>query len=137
MTVPVPLTRFRPGPVGYSAFSGYAQPTTLVIPDRETWQSAWSRLHDGVSPAPPLPEINFSNDIVVLAAAGSRQSGGYDVLLTGASETDGVVTIEALIRSPAPNCVAAQVITAPVDLARMPARNGTVLFHMTARVNGC
>jgi hypothetical protein len=137
MAVALPLTRFRPESIGYLFFSGYAEPTTIVIRDRETWQSVWGRLYDRGSTVPPLPEIDFSHEIVLLAAAGSRPSSGYDVLITGASEADGVVTVEALIRSPAATCGTATVITEPVDLARMPGRNGTVRFHLTAGVNAC
>ena len=37
------VERFRPEPIGYLAFSGYAEATTIVIRDRQAWQSAWSR----------------------------------------------------------------------------------------------
>src|SRR5438067_312267 len=43
-TVALSVTRFRPEPVGYLAFTGYADAATIVIRDREAWQSAWTRL---------------------------------------------------------------------------------------------
>jgi hypothetical protein len=136
-TVPLPLTRFRADPVAYLAFSGYNQPTTLVIRDRGAWQAAWGQMYRGQNPAPPLPEIDFTSEMVVLAAAGGRPSSGYDILLTGASKTDDLVTVRALERSPAPNCVTLTVITSPADVARMPRLEGRVLFEITPGVTAC
>jgi hypothetical protein len=136
-TVPLPLTRLRQDPVGYSAVSGYGQPTTLVIRDRGAWQAAWSQINGYLAPSPTLPEIDFSSEMVILVASGSHTSSGYDVLLASASKTDDLVTVHALERSPAPNCVTLTVITSPVDVARMSRQDGKVVFEITSGVNTC
>jgi hypothetical protein len=136
-TVPLPLTRLRPDPVGYTAFSGYGQPTTLVIRDPGAWQAAWSQINGYVNPGPPVPEIDFSSEMVILVASGSHTSSGYDVLLTSVSKTDNLVTVHALERSPAPNCGTATVITSPVDVGRMFRQDGSVVFEITPGVNTC
>ena len=136
-TVPLQLTRLRPDPVGYTAFSGYVQPTTLVIRDREALQAAWSQMNGYVNPGPPVPEIDFSSEMVILVASGSHTSSGYDVLLASASKTDDLVTVHALERSPAPNCGSLTVITSPVDVARMSRQDGRVIFEITPGVNTC
>jgi hypothetical protein len=124
-------------PVGYSAFSGYSQPTTLVIRDRGAWQAAWSQMNGYLTPAPPTPEIDFSSDMVILVASGSHNSSGYDVMLTSALKADDLVTVRALERSPAPNCGSLTVITSPVDVARMSRQDGRVVFEITPGVNTC
>jgi hypothetical protein len=136
-SVPLALTRLRQEAVGYSAFSGYGQPTMLVIRDRGAWQAAWRQMNGDLTPGPPMPEIDFSSEMVILVASGSHTSSGYDVLLTSASKTDDLVTVHALERSPAPNCGSLTVITSPVDLARMSRQDGRVVFEITPGVNTC
>ena len=47
------------------------------IRDRATWQSAWNELHGGA--APPLPEIDFGREMVVLAL-GPGCCGSVEIL---------------------------------------------------------
>src|SRR5262245_64975265 len=86
---------------------------------------------------PPVPEVDFSREMVVVAALGRRPSSGYEIVFTGASEADGVVTMELETKAPGPRCVTLSVITAPVDLARVPKRDGRVVFRPTPTVVNC
>src|SRR6267378_5203198 len=94
--MPLPITRFRSEPYAFLQYSGFEQPATLVVRDQQTWQSAWGQLFVNYSQKPPLPAIDFSREMIVIAAAGTKSTGGYNIVLTGASETDGVVTIQVL-----------------------------------------
>ena len=134
MAVPMPITRVPPDG---GAFSGYEQPTTLVVRDREAWQSAWSQVSRGRNPVPPLPSIDFSTQMIVVAALGAKPTSGYAVEFTGASVSNDIVTVEATSVSPGTRCVTLQVITYPVDIARLPRRDGAVQFHFTPSVTSC
>lgn len=118
-------------------FGGYDQPQTLVVHDRDTWVRTWSDIQRRVTPAPALPDVDFSKDLVVVASLGSRPSSGFDIVLTSASEANGVVTVEVQARSPGPNCVVAAVVTSPADAARLTRRSGAVVFHTTPVVVDC
>ena len=134
MAVPMPITRL---PLDGAAFSGYEQPITLVVRDRETWQSTWSQVYRARNEVPPLPPIDFSTEMIVVAALGAKPTSGYAVELTSAYVSNGTVTVEAASVSPGPLCVTLQVITNPVDIARLPRRDGAVQFHFTPRVASC
>lgn len=133
----LPLTRFRTGPTSFFAGSGYDQPRTLVIHDRETWVRTWADIYRRADPPPPMPEVDFANEMVVVAALGPRPSSGFEVIFTGASEAGDVVTVDVESRTPAASCVTLAVITSPVDLARIPRRNGAVTFRTTGTVVNC
>lgn len=133
-TVRVPVTRVVDG---FGLPFGLEQPATLTVRDRDTWQSIWIQIHRRGSTVPSLPEIDFSTDMVVVAALGAQPSSGYGVTITGASETNGVVTVEADSSSPGRNCVTLTVITYPTDIVRMPRRSGAVQFQITPRVIAC
>jgi hypothetical protein len=72
-----------------------AAPLHLVeqvpIRDRATWQSAWFELHRQSGSIPPLPEINFSRDVVVLAL-GPGCCGGVEIVTAEYRNSDLVVS---------------------------------------------
>src|SRR5216117_931164 len=117
---PLPMTRFRADPVAYMWNSGFDQPATFIVRDRTTWESIWNQLHSRHTPVPPLPAVDFSSEMVAVAALGAQSTAGYDLVLTNASESEGTVTVEATTRTPAPQCAILPVVTSPVDLARLP-----------------
>lgn len=134
---PLSMTRLREGAASFMTFSGYEQSITLVVRDRDAWQLVWNQAHRNIFPIPPVPEIDFSTEMIVVAALGTRPSSGYDVVFTRASEANGVITVNAEARAPGPNCGTLTVITSPLDLARVPARSGTVLFHIMPSTVRC
>lgn len=134
---PLPITRFRSDSLPYTVHSGFSAETTLVIRDASVWTETWHRLHAGVAPEPPVPSIDFGQEMVVLTAMGTRNSGGYAIKLTGADEEDQTVTIRARATSPGPGCMTTSVLTEPVDLGRLPRRDGTVVFDIERRVLDC
>jgi len=137
MTTPLSLTRFRAEAVAYLWSSGYDQPATFVVRDRATWETTWNQIHRGHSPIPPLPAVDFSVDMIAVAALGGQPTSGYDLVLSNASETGGTVTVEATTRTPAPGCAILPVVTSPVDLARLPRRDGPVLFRLIPNIPSC
>jgi len=131
------LTRLRPDPTSFLANSGLDQALTLVIHDRDTWVRTWNDINSRISPVPVLPEIDFTKEMALVAAIGSRPSSGFEVVFTGATEAGDVVTVDVESRSPGPTCITLPVVTAPVDLARIPRRNGAIVFHSTPKVVNC
>jgi len=119
------------------AISGYESSATFAIRDREAWQQAWSLIHRRVSPVPLLPDVDFAGEMIVVAALGIRPTSGYDIVFTDATERDGAMTIDVAATSPASSCVTAQVVTSPLDIARVPKRTMDPAFRVTTRVVSC
>ena len=68
----------------------------LVIKSRDEFSDFWKRLTSGVPPGgwvPALPEIDFSKEMIVVAAMGTRPSSGYFIIIDGACEVDGQVEV--------------------------------------------
>ena len=131
------VTRFNSGSSSFAVFSGFTQPMTSVIRDDAAWQAFWRTLYSGQSPAPPLPAVDFSSEMVVAAAMGTQPTSGYDIIVQSANESGDVVTIETRELRPGPKCATLTVLTSPVDLARVPRRTGSVTFHSTEGINNC
>jgi beta-glucuronidase len=91
-----------------------------VIRDAKDWASTWASLHAGL-PAPPLPHVDFSREVVVFVALGPRNTGGFDVNVERISRrppNDLVVRI--VETSPGDGCMSTQMITSPAIAVRAP-----------------
>ncbi|MDQ6871822.1 MAG: protease complex subunit PrcB family protein [Gemmatimonadota bacterium] len=135
---PVPMVRLRTEPYSFTFNSGFDKPTRLVVRDAVTWQAVWRQIYLRESPVPSLPAIDFSQEMIVVAALGSHSTGGYSILLTGASEaaSDGIVVSVNSV-SPGSNCGVTEAFTQPVDVARLPLRIGPVSFVEQSHVSNC
>ena len=134
---PIQVTRLRSEPYSFSYNSGFDQPARLVVRDPAAWQSAWQQTFGRQRPVPPLPEIDFSREMVVLVALGSRASGGYTILIDGATSTDSGASIAVRSVSPGPKCGTTAALTQPVDIARVPRLTGNVSFVERNEVSQC
>ena len=75
---------------------------------------------------------------VILVALGERPTGGYSIFIDRVTELqDG--SIEVLVRSvaPGPTCGVTAALTQPVDIARVPRRDGSVSFRELAETHNC
>lgn len=132
--MPTPLTELARLNAATNAF---ASETTLVIRDEPSWQALWSRMNADRSPASPLPAVDFAKDTVLVAAAGTRPTGGFSVAITDAAESGGEVIVKATITSPGPGCIVTQALTSPVHVASIPRRDGPVKFQLKREVHNC
>jgi hypothetical protein len=134
----LPLTRLRAEPYSFTFYSGLDSPQRLVVRDDASWQTLWNEIHSRGTPVPPVPAIDFSREMIVVAAMGTRSTGGYGILLESASEygTDGIA-ISVLSISPGSNCGVTLAFTTPVDIARLPLHPGPVRFIERGETTVC
>jgi len=134
----IPVTRFAAEPYSFTSNSGMFASERIVIRDVESWRAIWAEIFKGRSSAPELPQVNFAQEMVVVAALGSRSTGGFGILIDGANEAgNGATLISVRTFSPGPRCGTTQAITTPVDLARLARRDGEVRFVDRAEVHTC
>ena len=120
-----------------AAYQVFASETMLVVRDQPSWQMLWSQMTANQFPAPQLPAVDFTKDMVLVAAAGTRPSGGYSISITDAVESSGSVTVNVTITSRGSNCAVTAVVTSPVDIATVARQDGTVGFVVTRKTHNC
>jgi hypothetical protein len=107
-------------------------PFRLVIKNRDEFTDFWKRFVGQVSPSdwvPPLPEIDFSKEMVVVAVRGERPSCCNWTIIDGACEVEGQVEvfvsnvddIECIGHFP--------VVTYPADAVRLPQTDLPIVFR--------
>jgi hypothetical protein len=105
----------------------------LVIRDANAWDQFWSELGVGDRPA-----VDFSRDVVVVAAAGQRPTGGHEIAIDRVSQADGELNVEVVERSPGPNCMTTASLTQPVDVVVVPASDArSWRFVERKEIRGC
>ncbi|MEX2153090.1 MAG: protease complex subunit PrcB family protein [Gemmatimonadaceae bacterium] len=118
-------------------YSGISTRERLVIRDASTWASTWAEIMEGRSPTPPVPAVDFANEMIILAAMGGRSTGGYSIEFKAVHEASGRVYATVEERSPGSNCFVTNAVTAPLAGVRAPLREGEVVFVEKQQTTNC
>lgn len=111
-----------------SPYSAFTEPSRLVVRDEAAWAEAWATIHGTVSDPPPLPTVDFTSEMILVAALGPRSSGGYTVTFSAVAPVGDGLRATVQETAPGPGCVTAAVITSPVVAVRVPRVEGAVQF---------
>ena len=134
---PVRVIRLRPEPYSLTYFSGLDESQRAVVRDEAAWRGAWAAIWRRHSPEPPLPQVDFDREMLVIAALGTRPTTGYGILVDSAfAEGDGLL-VRIRTVTPGPRCGTGQALTQPVDVARLTRTQGVVRFRDEPQVHDC
>jgi hypothetical protein len=122
--------------ISQPGFSGFETPQRLVIRTGPAWQEAWQTLWRRAPEPPQLPAVDFGRDMVILAAAGVKPTTGYFIAIEAATANRREVTVRVRSIAPGANCVNATVLTQPVEVVRIEARE-RVVFDEVSEVRNC
>ena len=117
--------------------SGLTGRERIVVRDLESWASLWPRIVGSHRPPPPVPPVNFANEMVVVASMGTRPSGGYAIYIDGVSAVRGNLVVSTREVSPGPRCGVTGALTEPVALARLERSDLPVSFVNRSVVRDC
>ncbi|HEX8243327.1 MAG TPA: protease complex subunit PrcB family protein [Longimicrobium sp.] len=133
----LPVNRLRAEPYSFAYYSGMADSARVTVRDAGAWRQAWSAVWRGSSPVPALPQIDFGQEMVVVVALGTRNSGGYSILVDSAYQYGDRVEVVVRKESPGSRCFTTAALTQPVDIARIPASTLPVRFRERSFVHDC
>ncbi|HZI86402.1 MAG TPA: protease complex subunit PrcB family protein [Pyrinomonadaceae bacterium] len=140
---PVPVTQLGPKRAGArTSYSGsnFKDPFRLVVRDRDAWHDVWKGIyqhHPSNGPYPEPPEVDFSREMVIVAAMGQRPTSGYEIIIDGAYERDD--RLEVVVKSVVNvKCFGVfPTVTSPLDIVRLPKIERPVVFHEIGVVPDC
>ena len=132
---PVPVTQLGPKRSGprwsYSDGSCLREPIRVVIRDGDAWNKMWREMFAnplcGSNEVPPPPPIDFTREMIIVAALGARPTSGYGIVIDQAYERGD--RLEVVVRSILPGGGTFQVLTNPVDVVRLPKTQRPVIFR--------
>ena len=137
MTGPsVPLrfggTRQFPGPPvnGFRSEKG----KRFIIKNRDEFNDFWKQFTAPIPPENgeiPLPEVDFSKDMVIITAMGMRPTSGYWTVIDGACEVDGQVEVFVTSVEDTSCMGVFTAVTYPADAVRIPKTDLPIVFRDT------
>jgi hypothetical protein len=113
--------------VARGADSQITQPREVVVRSADEWRALWSD-HS----AERAPVIEFSRFTVAGVFLGTRPTAGYGVEIVRVRNEGTLTTVEYRETRPSPDVLAAQALTTPFQLVRIPRATGTIEFRKLA-----
>jgi len=98
--------------VGQWSTSGITTPERLVIRDDSAYAKFWASLGDASS----RPSVDFTHDIVIVAAAGQQPTGGHSIAVERVTRVGAGLAVEVAETVPSKGCMTTQALTQPVDV---------------------
>ena len=127
----------RVEPLVDEPYSGFDERSRRIIRTTGAWEEAWEQLHEGRSPMPERPAVDFESSMVILAAMGSRPTGGHDIEVESVHRHGESLFVVVRETSPGDGCIVTQAFTAPTTAVRIPRADGDVEFVEEETVNEC
>ncbi|HEX2716179.1 MAG TPA: protease complex subunit PrcB family protein [Allosphingosinicella sp.] len=133
------LLTFRRDPTlqPYRYSNGVSDAGAVVIRDAAEWERAWQRIVVNHSPKPAAPAVDFSREMVLLVAMGTKSSGGYTAEIQRAVTRAGGLEVDWAAVSPGSNCFTTAALTQPIDVVIVPRVEGEVAFARHDQTRNC
>jgi hypothetical protein len=104
--------------------SGQQMSKQVTVRTAAEWKALWK----DHAPAEKMPNVDFTNDMVVGIFLGSKPSAGHEVEIVGVQMQENDVIVEYVLKQPGRGTMAAQILTEPYHLVAVPQHAGTVRF---------
>src|SRR5687768_9815666 len=115
---------------------GISERSRLVIRDRDTFNELWNKIMSAVSDKPPLPEVNFSREMLIVAAMGQQQSA-YEIIIDSACEVENQLEVLVRITKFLPCGAYAGLLPQTADIVGLPKTDLPVVFRETEFTADC
>jgi hypothetical protein len=117
--------------------SGMTTQQRLVIRDGATWAKVWAQIAAPHQPPPAVPAVDFAKDVVIVAAMGTKDSGGYSITINDVGLVPGGARISVTEESAGANCGVTMALTSPVAVVLVPRFDGGATFQEHTSKRDC
>lgn len=100
--------------------SGYEEKERLKITNKADFQKMWDRVYVNFSEKPPLPDVNFNNQMVIGVFYGQYPNGGSSISVKSVEMYETMIMVKIDEVTPGHNCVTTDVLTQPFQIIRIP-----------------
>ena len=123
--------------VATSQQSSWEEVLEVLLTTPDAWAAAWGHLHDGIAPPPPMPEVDFTTQRVMIITAGSRPSGGFALSHERTEVAGDTLVLDVTLSVPGPSCATTQALTSPALALALPLLPAAVVVRRSEQVQGC
>lgn len=112
---------------GYYAY-GIEEEFEAVIYDDKSFSTLWNEVASGIIPPPPIPEVDFENEMVIAVSPGPLPTGGYDVEIVEIFDLGDKLEVIVVFEEPNPDDFVTEAITQPHHIVSTEMRDVPVEF---------
>jgi hypothetical protein len=116
--------------------SGIVTPQKIVIRDEAEYFTLWAEHAADLNRVALPPDVDFSREMVVLVAMGTKPTGGYYIEVVDMELRARTLHVMVGERVPRPGTMQVQVQTQPYQLVALPFVNARVRFHTVHEEDG-
>lgn len=107
---------------------GISRPARLAIRNRDEFNELWNEITGSAPDKPPLPEVDFSREMLIVAATG-RQKEPHELIIDSACEVDNQLEVVVRNIKSFPCGISIGLPPQPVDIVRLPKTDLPVVFR--------
>lgn len=108
--------------------SGFQSPLQMFITSEKDWIELWEKRQGLGAPKNTHPAVDFTRDVVIVAALGAKNTGGYSIEIAKIIRTKENIEVTVRIGSPPEGTKPGGGPTSPFVLARMKKPEKPVTF---------
>ncbi len=108
--------------------SGIRDALRLVVRDAESWGRLWTDVAGPRTPPPDRPDVDFEQEMMIVAAVGMRGTGGYGIEIEEVYQEGARLVAVVVETSPGPDCMTTQAFSAPAVGVRVARSDLPVSF---------
>jgi len=117
--------------------SSWEEVLEVLLTSADAWAAAWNHLHDGVSPPPPIPAVDFTTHRVMIVTAGSRPSGGFGLTHERTRLVGDTLVLDVTLTVPGASCATTMALTSPALALAIPLVPAAVVVRRSEQVQEC
>ena len=120
--------------------TGIPQRRGEIVLTEDRWQEVWAEIHAGSgTPGMPAPTIDFSTEMVILAAMGDEPDSCWKIQITDARSEVVKISVSVAETRPPLSCACPAVVIQPVHVVRAPREElpGEFSFRRSVIGAGC
>jgi len=120
--------------ISVGSHSGYTNQSYLVIQDGQAWVELWNQHMLFLADPLPLPEVDFSANMVVAVFMGEARTGGYALRIYDMVDVGESIIVKMEKIEPGPNCIVPQVLTQPYHIVQIAKTDKPITFDITTTI---
>lgn len=91
-----------------------------IISRASEWQAVWTQIVGDQSPAPPLPSVNFDEQLLIFVALGETPDACVRIAVESVTRRDGVLHVAVKRTRPPSSCSCPAIVAFPVHVVSIP-----------------
>jgi hypothetical protein len=124
--------------IDQGAFSNEEERLSWLLRSDAEWEEFWSRAYTGREPRPPLPLVDFAQDMVLVVSGRNQPARGSSLTIASITNTAGMLRVRTQERMDGPNCLSSMAVTQPYVIVSLPRLNQSGLaFDLSSRTVDC